>query len=290
MTLGRCRAVVSWVTRYRRRLERDPPARGRSAKDWREAARRPRARRRLERALRAGSEGEAVGKTVLALWVPRLAPGRGRRGISRRDPDGARGAEPVVEETPERRRELGEGLAYWAANYHTLPEAEGAPGDGASVAGAGRGRGRARRCEQAMSGSISGQASARRRVGPIRRPRRISSTRPGTPSAFLSDLTETFAGVFLASVPPGSLITFIHGVTGPSAVRLLLPYLDAAARASLRVRVAGGRGLVRRLLGPPRPPLGPEDPERAALVDRADRDGRRARDQVHGGVPRASTR
>jgi len=55
----------------------------------------------------------------------------------------------------------------------------------------------------------------------------------GDPSAFLSDLTETFAAVYLASVPPGSVITFLHGVTGPAAVRTLLPYLPPDERTRL---------------------------------------------------------
>ena len=39
-------------------------------------------------------------------------------------------------------------------------------------------------------------------------------------------LILAFASVYLASVPPGSVITFLHGVTGPAAVRTLLPYVS----------------------------------------------------------------
>ena len=48
----------------------------------------------------------------------------------------------------------------------------------------------------------------------------------GDAEAFLTDMTETFAAVYLASATPGTVITFLHGVTGPVAVRTLLPYVS----------------------------------------------------------------
>jgi hypothetical protein len=55
----------------------------------------------------------------------------------------------------------------------------------------------------------------------------------GDADAFLSDLSETFASVYVASVPPGSVITFLHGVTGPAAVRTLSAYVGPDDRARL---------------------------------------------------------
>ncbi|MBI2913249.1 MAG: DUF4243 domain-containing protein, partial [Chloroflexi bacterium] len=49
------------------------------------------------------------------------------------------------------------------------------------------------------------------------------------PSRFLSDLTKTFAEVYLANSHTGHVIGFIHAVTGPRALRLLLPYLPPEA-------------------------------------------------------------
>ena len=43
-------------------------------------------------------------------------------------------------------------------------------------------------------------------------------------SPFISSLTETFAAIYLASSK--NLIAFVHTVTGPSALRMLAPYLD----------------------------------------------------------------
>ena len=59
----------------------------------------------------------------------------------------------------------------------------------------------------------------------------------GDPSRILSELTATFARVYLAnSEPPaGRVIAFIHSVTGPAALRLLLPSLTPeASRSALK--------------------------------------------------------
>lgn len=57
----------------------------------------------------------------------------------------------------------------------------------------------------------------------------------GDASAFISDLTATFARVFLANARDlYTTIAFVHAVTGPSALRPMLPYLsEATARAGL---------------------------------------------------------
>jgi hypothetical protein len=48
----------------------------------------------------------------------------------------------------------------------------------------------------------------------------------GDAGAFLSDLTATFARVFLANAHDVyTTIAFVHAVTGPSALRPLIPYL-----------------------------------------------------------------
>jgi hypothetical protein len=57
----------------------------------------------------------------------------------------------------------------------------------------------------------------------------------GDPSAFLSDLSATFARVFLANAHNTyTTIAFVHAVTGPSALRPILPFLgDKTAHAAL---------------------------------------------------------
>ena len=55
----------------------------------------------------------------------------------------------------------------------------------------------------------------------------------GDLSWFISELTETCAGIYLAN--PKGLIAFVHAVTAPSALRLLAPYLaEAEARRAAR--------------------------------------------------------
>ena len=90
-------------------------------------------------------------------------------------------------------------------------------------------------------------------------------------SAFLSDLTETFAGLYL--VNDSSPIAFVHTVTAPSSLRLIAPYLDDAD-ARLAARYAwqtcaavyawyGVRDAGERAAG------GPPDHDRDDLIDRA---------------------
>ena len=67
----------------------------------------------------------------------------------------------------------------------------------------------------------------------------------GDLSAFLSDLTETFARVYVNNaIGIGGVIAFIHCVTGSRAVRNLSPYIDdATARAAARYAWQASAGL-----------------------------------------------
>ena len=54
----------------------------------------------------------------------------------------------------------------------------------------------------------------------------------GDVSAFVSNLTETFANVYLSNAHDMlSTIVFIHSVTGPSAVRLMVPHVSQETAA-----------------------------------------------------------
>ena len=165
--------------------------------------------------------------------------------------------------------ELAEGLAYWAANYHALPETRSAARGGRRPSQALAGVPGVPSADQLTSGNITDRLLPVERFAPFAAAADLVDT-TGDASAFLSDLTETFAGVFLASVPPGSLITFIHGVTGPSAVRLLLPHLDPAARAAaLRYAWQGAAALYSGFSGEAPGPPREEGAERVDVVDRA---------------------
>jgi len=255
VVLDRPDAVVPWVDFYRRRLLEHPPGtRAIDPKGWREAL----------------GEGSRVGdwivffdrrlderpwREVLAEWVPRLSPGiiaAAFHGVIRtahavRSLDAA--------ETPARRRELAEGLAYWAATYEVLPESK------TRIAG--------RRMPSEAIGQVQAVPSEKRQsYGNITdRLRPLDTFAPfagvadlvdaaGDSSAFISDLTETFARAYLVNVANGgSVITYLHGVTGPSAMRLLLPHLDVPARSEmLRYGWQGAAGVYAASGGEPGAP------------------------------------
>lgn len=226
ITLGRNDAVISWVERYKPNLQ-DPPEARRSisGEDWREA---------LGNISRVGDWSaffnhqmkEASWRSVLGQWIPRLAPGlvaAAAHGLIR---TGHAARSLAERETDARRQELAQGLAYWAARYQLLPSAR-EPGKSAGL-----------KPSQAIKQVKTLPAEQRAGRGLIADSlRRLDEFPPfagvtdmvdsgGDPARFISDLTETFAAVYLANAQPtGSVIAFIHAVTGPSAIRLLLPYV-----------------------------------------------------------------
>ncbi len=225
LVLGRGEAVVQWLERYRRRLQDEPTPRSPiSGPEWRQAlgdiGRVADWVAFFEREL-----AQAPWPEVVARWAPRLAPGlvaAATHGVIRTG-HAVRSLESG--QTPVRLNELAQGLGYWAARYQTLPGAPSAAGAGLTP------------------------ARALRRLKPLAppqqdRPRLITdwlarldgdAEFPGAidlvdasadASRFLSELTETFAQVYLANAHTGHVIGFIHAVTGPSAARLLLPHLQ----------------------------------------------------------------
>ena len=119
--LGRSDAIPGWVAQYRRRLdEAPPPARPLTEEDWPDALGQDSA---IPDWL-ALFEREIADRPVAAVageWVPRLLPGAVgaathgliRTGHALRALGGA--------DTPPRRLEVANGLAFWAASYQELP-------------------------------------------------------------------------------------------------------------------------------------------------------------------------
>ncbi len=119
--LGRHDAIAGWVRRYRSRLdEAPPPARPLTEEDW------PAALGRAERFPEwlALFEREIADRPVAAVageWVPRLLPGSvgaATHGLIR---SGHALRALGAADTPPRRLEVANGLAFWAANYQELP-------------------------------------------------------------------------------------------------------------------------------------------------------------------------
>jgi hypothetical protein len=229
--LGRGDAVVPWIETYRRRLQ--PPPGTSSPIDrtsWREA---------LGDFRRVGDWvaffrhelSESPWNAVLAEWIPVLAPGMvaaAMHGIIRT----AHAARSLgAEETPARVDELASGLGYWAARYHELPGADAPHGEltpSQALPSVARLPASSQGGRLIMDGLVS-----------LRDDSRFSGATglvatTSDASAFISDLTLTFAGVCLKNVQGfGKAVTFIHTVTGPSAIRLLLPHLPDRASEPL---------------------------------------------------------
>jgi hypothetical protein len=230
--LGRSDSVIPWIEGYKNRFQDRPPIqtpippggwqealgdRGRSA-DWVAF---------FDRQL-----AESAWQAVLQAWVPRLAPGlmaAATHGLIR---TGHAVRSLGAGETPQRLHELAEGLGYWAACHQVLP---GKPSGGQSshspreaVQYVGRVHGPGFDPRGSIVQQLKGLDEHREFATAID----LVGT-AGDLSRYISELTETFAGVYLAN--PKGLIAFVHAVTAPSALRLLVPYLtDADARLAAR--------------------------------------------------------
>jgi len=129
-----------------------------------------------------------------------------------------------AEESSARRRELAFGLAYWAGRYEQLPGRPGA----CPVAGRGPAellKGIApipleRRGGAMLSESLLRLAADAEFIAAVE----SLDLDSAEPSAFLSALCASAAGLYLANLH--ARIAYVHAVTGPSALRLLIPYLS----------------------------------------------------------------
>jgi hypothetical protein len=230
--LERPDAVIPWLEGYKRRFQdclqsRHPIAR----EGWQEAL--GDNRRSADWVAFFDRElAEASWQAVLQAWVPRLAPGlmaAATHGLIR---TGHAVRSLAASETPTRLHELAEGLGYWASRYQVLP---GRPADrqtGHSPREAVRYVERVHGPDFEARGSIVQQIKGLDAQPEFATAVTLVDT-AGDLSWFISELTETFAGIYLAN--PNGLIAFVHAVTAPSALRLLAPYLtDADARLAAR--------------------------------------------------------
>jgi hypothetical protein len=268
IALGRDGEVIPWVERYKRRLEGAPePGKPIAGGDWREAL--GDLRRVADWTVFFDHElAEAPWPQVLDTWTLRLAPGivaAATHGVIRT----AHAVRALSEQgTPARLHELAEGLAYWAATYMLLPGAP-SPSNGGLLP------------SRALPQVETLAPDEQRPGGPITDFLRKLDGVPAFASTidlvdvstdtFLSDLTETFAGVYLANADNGHVIGLIHAVTGPSAVRLLAPHLSPATRdGALRYAWQAAAGLYAAMAQRPGPhAVAPPDDDAPSLIDRA---------------------
>ncbi len=235
VTLGRLEAVVPWVERYKRSLQDPPSPRDAITTDnWREALGQY---RRVgdwiaffERQLK-----EKPWSSVLNEWLPRLAPGlvaAAAHGLIR---TGHAARSLSLKDNPSRRLELAHGLAYWAARYQVLPQAPVSSETSRGVLTPGQALKQVELlpAEGSRRGLISDELNRLSTLPSFAKvPGLVDAS--GNPALFLSDLTESFARVYVENARGiGSVIAFIHAVTGPSALRLLLPYVKPEDTANL---------------------------------------------------------
>jgi Questin oxidase-like len=231
--LDRPDAVLPWLDAYRSGFLPRPVARQRIERDWRAAL--GHEDRFADWSEFFGNELEdAPWRDVLARWGARLAPAfcaSAMHGVIR---VGHASRSLGEAEMPLRRRELADALAYWAAAYQVLPSATTSA--------------QRRRAQDAIEHVPVVPPAARRFAGTITSSLVALDDFPafapvidlldvtGDPDVVLSDLTETFVRLYLANAHDFlSAIVFVHGVTGVSAVRSILPYLpDAVARDAIR--------------------------------------------------------
>ena len=242
--LGRADAVGPWLDRYREGFLPWPARQQRiDREEWRGALGRPQRVSDWRAFLRDELEA-APWREVLERWTARLAPGicaSATHGVIRVG-HATRGL--ALAATPARLRELADGLASWASSYQTLPTDLSAPVR-ALPARQAIGRVPVVPPEQRrFTGTITSSLEALDAFPPFARVITLAKL-GGDPAERISDLTETFARVFLANArDPLSTIVFVHGVTSAAALRSLLPELGAeTAQAALRYAWQAACGL-----------------------------------------------
>jgi|SRR5208282_881486 len=172
--------------------------------------------------------------SVLDTWAARLAPGlmaAATHGVIR---TGHATRALALEDTPARRRELADGLAYWAADYMALPAERHKPARAMPSDAIARLQMIPLEIRRGNFGSFTDALAQLDSFEPFKDT--LDAVDPtGDAHRFLSDLTATFARVFLANARDTyTTIAFVHAVTGPSAIRPLLPYLrDTTVHGSL---------------------------------------------------------
>jgi len=268
--LGRPDAVLPWIEGYTSRFQERPSSRNPlSPGDW-QTALGDRSRVADWVAFFDRELVEAPWPAVLQTWVPRLAPGLWAAATHGPIRTGHAVRSLTASVTPQRLHELAEGLGYWAARYQVLPGRPSGHHTGHLPSAAVQYVRRIHGPDFDASGSIVQQIK-----GLDGRPEFATAVdlvdTAGDLAWFLSDLTETCAGLYLAN--PRGLIAFVHTVTAPSALRLLAPYLsDADARLAARYAWQACAAIYAWYSTTPPPAtadLTPPSEATATLIDRA---------------------
>jgi Questin oxidase-like len=232
--------VALWAERYKRNSQHYAPPQPRSAIDpleessWRSALGQIDRAGDWERLFEIQLQ-EQPWQTVLARWWPRLLPGllaSLTHGLIR-TAHAVRSVAHDDKPTDIQLRELARGLAFWAARFTGLPGEVRMTGS-LSIAEAVAALPRLPAdlaTEPLQPGQSVERLYARRQLATLEHGEQppgyhagLSSLAPQRVQQLLSEMTSTFAGVYVAhwEVSP---VPLVHGVTAPAAIRLVLPHL-----------------------------------------------------------------
>jgi hypothetical protein len=228
--MGRGEQAVAWVERYRKRLEPAPQASGRiDDKDWRDA---------LGRINRVAEWSDFFSeqlkqepwREVVDTWTARLAPGISAAAFHGVLRTGHAARSLSEHESTERLHELGHDLAYWAATYHALRGVISTSRD-ALPSQAIRSVERLPLQRRKVGGFLTDGLASLDDFAPFAEVVAMVDASRDV-GAFIADLTETFAHVYMKNaIGIGGIIAFIHCVTGPRAVRHLAPHVKPVTAA-----------------------------------------------------------
>lgn len=259
--LGRADGVHRWLDRYAAELDELP--RGRGVPDWQAALGDS---SRLGDWLTELAHDDRPWPDLLALWWPRLAPGMAAAATHGVIRTGHAVRALRVGETPARRAELGQALAYWAALWRPVPElipAGSRPARDALAAvpslvpqqGAAYAR-------LAGLGGLDGWVDSVTALLPVTEPARV-----------LSDVMDAALQAY-AGRAHGNPVMLVHAVTAPAAVSLVLPSLPVALhRRAVETAWTTSAALVASYAAPVAFPTWAPAPSIEDAVDQAVRHG-----------------
>ncbi|MEN8160460.1 MAG: esterase-like activity of phytase family protein, partial [Myxococcota bacterium] len=270
--MGRPGAVAPWLEGMRAMLKPRPqPSAAIAPGGWRSALG-ARTRGADWAELMRGELGDGPWQPFLRRWLRRLAPGYCSDALH----GPIRVAHAVralgVGETPQRRRELADALAAWAAAYQALPLPEPRRRGSLSPEEASLALPLQPEDERTFRGSIVSALFGVGRFDAFRPV--IDWIDPGEkPERQVSSLTRAFARIYLANArDPLHVIVFVHGITSAAALRSLLPHLEAEDGRELLCYAWQAAAALHASFGRERPSAAPiEAPplDRETLIDRA---------------------
>jgi hypothetical protein len=272
--LGRGDAIVPWVKRYKRNLEELPLATKKLAADEWQSALGDAARTGDWIALMEHELADGAWEDALDKWAARLSPGFAAAAAHGAIRAGHATRSLAARDTPLRRRELAHGLAYWAAQYQALPIATQKNAQRLSVSDALSRVELLPKTKRSRGGSITAGLHALDDWPAFASVADLADT-SGDPSNVLSELTHVFARVYFEQAKAiGQRIQFIHAVTGPSALRLMLPHLKPdTVRAALRYAWQTSAGIYAAFGAVAKPSSDGSAPDAHDLVDLAVKSG-----------------